>query len=127
MVRTNLEERMSDLSHIFKAYDIRGKVGTELTPEICKNIGRAFADWLPTKGIVAVGRDMRPDSEQLTKAFIEGLTEQGLDVWDIGMVTSDMSYFAVGKFNLAGSAVITASHNRSEERRVGKECRCRGS
>ncbi len=105
---------MQDIAHIFKSYDIRGKVGTELTAETCESIGRAFADWLPVKGIVAVGRDMRPDSEELSKAFIKGLTEQGLDVWDVGMVTSDMSYFAVGKFNLAGSAVITASHNTGD-------------
>lgn len=105
---------MQDISHIFKSYDIRGKVGSELTPEVCEAIGRAFADWLPMAGVVAVGRDMRPDSEELTKAFIKGLTEQGRDVWDIGMVTSDMSYFAVGKFDLAGSAVITASHNPGE-------------
>ncbi len=105
---------MQDISNIFKSYDIRGKVGTELTAETCESIGRAFADWLPVKGIVAVGRDMRPDSEELSKAFIKGLTEQGLDVWDVGMVTSDMSYFAVGKFDLAGSAVITASHNTGD-------------
>ena len=105
---------MQDIAHIFKSYDIRGKVGTELTPETCEDIGRAFADWLPVKGVVAVGRDMRPDSEELTKAFIKGLTEQGTDVWDVGLVTSDMSYFAVGKFDLAGGVVITASHNPGE-------------
>jgi phosphomannomutase len=100
-----------DISAIFKAYDIRGKVGTELTPETVTAIGKAFADWLPTEGIVAVGRDMRPDSAQLAAALIAGLTEQGRNVWDLGEITSDMSYFAVGKFNLAGAAVVTASHN----------------
>jgi len=100
-----------DFSSIFKAYDIRGKVGSELTPEFTENVGRVFADWLPTEGIVAVGRDMRPDSAQLTEAFIKGLCHQGKDVWDIGQVTSDMIYFAIGKYNLAGGAVITASHN----------------
>lgn len=96
---------------IFKAYDIRGKVGDQLNSESVKLIGRAFAGWLPTQGIVAVGRDMRPDSESLAKAFIDGLVEQGYDVWDIGQVTSDMIYFAIGKWDLAGGAVITASHN----------------
>lgn len=96
---------------IFKAYDVRGKVGSELNDEVCKRIGSAFADFLPTKGIVAVGRDMRPDSEALAKAMIAGLRAQGRDVWDIGQVTSDMVYFAVGTFNLAGGAMITASHN----------------
>jgi len=96
---------------IFKAYDIRGKVGSELTPEFSKNLGKAFADWLPSTGAVAVGRDMRPDSAELAEALIDGLTTQGRNVIDIGLVTSDMSYFAVGKYNLAGSAMITASHN----------------
>jgi phosphomannomutase len=99
---------------IFKSYDIRGKVGTELTEASSKDIARAFADWLPVAGVVAVGHDMRPDSASLAKAFIDGLREQGRDVWDIGMVTSDMIYFAIGKFDLAGGAVITASHNPGE-------------
>jgi phosphomannomutase len=96
---------------IFKSYDIRGKVGTELTEESSKQIAKAFADYLPEAGIVAVGHDMRPDSSSLAAAFIDGLREQGRDVWDIGLVTSDMIYFAIGKFDLAGGAVITASHN----------------
>lgn len=103
------------VSHIFKSYDIRGKVGEELTPELCRKIGRAFADWLSTEGPVAIGHDMRPDSRELADAFIAGMREQGRDVWDIGQVTSDMSYFAVGKFNLAGSAMITASHNPGKD------------
>lgn len=100
--------------NIFKAYDIRGKVGSELTVEGCESIARAFADWLPEKGIVAVGHDMRPDSAELAEAFMKGLQRQGRTVWDIGQVTSDMIYFAVGKFDLAGGAVITASHNPGE-------------
>lgn len=100
-----------DVSHIFMAYDIRGKVGSELSPELCVMVGRALADFLPTSGPVVVGRDMRPDSKQLADALIEGLRTQGRVVWDIGEVTSDMMYFAIGKFNLAGGAVVTASHN----------------
>ena len=102
---------MSDLSEIFKAYDVRGKVGSQLNKDTVRDIARAFADWLPTEGVVAVGHDMRPDSKDLASTFIQGLTEQGYDVWDIGLVTSDMIYFAVGKYSLAGGAVITASHN----------------
>jgi phosphomannomutase len=100
---------------IFKAYDIRGKVGTELTEESVEQIARAYANWLPVKGTVAVGHDMRPDSASLSKAFIKGLVEQGLDVWEIGQVTSDMIYFAVGRWDLAGGAVITASHNPGKD------------
>lgn len=101
----------SKFSDIFKAYDVRGKVGSQLNPQTTRDIARAFADWLPTEGIVAVGHDMRPDSAELAKTFMSGLEEQGYDVWDIGLVTSDMIYFAVGKYSLAGGAVITASHN----------------
>jgi len=106
---------MKVIPEIFKAYDVRGKVGSELTPEIVEMIGKAFADWLPTKGAVAVGRDMRPDSAELAAALIKGLTEQGRDVWDIGQVTSEMVYFATGKYGLAGGAVITASHNPGQD------------
>lgn len=102
------------VGHIFKSYDIRGKVGVELSPELCTDIGRAIADYLPEEGPVAVGRDMRPDSGELADALIAGLRKQGRTVWDIGQVTSDMIYFAVGKYDLAGGAVITASHNPGE-------------
>jgi phosphomannomutase len=107
---------------IFKAYDIRGKVGTELTADVAKRVGKAFADWLPTEGVVAVGRDMRPDSAELAKALMEGLREQGRNVLDIGLVTSDMIYFAVGNGKLAGGAMVTASHNPGEYNGI-KLCR----
>src|SRR6476659_326342 len=100
---------MQDLTHIFKAYDIRGKVGSELTPELVHKIGQAFADWLPTEGPVVVGHDMRPDSKALSQELIQGLSLQGREVWDIGLATSDMVYFSPAKYNLAGGAMITAS------------------
>jgi phosphomannomutase len=99
------------INNIFKAYDVRGKVGTELTADVANRIGKAMADWLPEQGSVAVGHDMRPDSRELADSFIDGLRAQGRDVIDIGQITSDMVYFAVGKWELAGGAVITASHN----------------
>ncbi len=107
---------------IFKAYDIRGKVGTELTPDVAEAVGKAFADWLPTEGAVAVGRDMRPDSSALAAAFAQGLRVQGRDVVDIGQVTSDMIYFAVGSGGLAGGAMVTASHNPGADNGI-KLCR----
>ena len=119
------------ISHIFKSYDIRGKVGSELTPAVSKAVGQAFADWLPHEGAVAVGRDMRPDSGELADALIAGLRQQGRAVIDIGEVTSDMIYYAVGHLELAGGAMVTASHNpgiyngiklcRDEARPVGLE------
>lgn len=112
----------ADISAIFKSYDIRGKVGTELTPAVAEAVGKAFADWLPTGGAVAVGRDMRPDSAELADAIIAGLRTQGRDVIDIGQVTSDMIYFAVGHLQLAGGAMVTASHNPGEYNGI-KLCR----
>ncbi len=108
--------------NIFKAYDIRGKVGTELTGDVARLVGSALAEWLPNAGTVAVGRDMRPDSAELAAAVIEGLVQQGRDVLDIGQVTSDMIYFAVGHNNLAGGAMVTASHNPGADNGI-KLCR----
>ena len=113
---------MQIVSEIFKAYDVRGKVGSELTPAVNQAIGRALADWLPKKGAVAVGRDMRPDSAELAEAVIKGLQLQGRNVIDIGEVTSDMIYFAVGHLDLAGGAMVTASHNPGEYNGI-KLCR----
>lgn len=113
---------MIDLTPIFKAYDVRGKVGDELNPTVVEAIGKAFAVWLPNQGAVAVGRDMRPDSAELAEALIAGLRAQGRDVIDIGEVTTDMIYFAVGNQQLAGSAVVTASHNPGEYNGI-KFCR----
>jgi phosphomannomutase len=110
------------ISSIFKAYDVRGKVGTQLTVEVAESIGKALADWLPEQGIVAVGRDMRPDSAELAAAVIKGLNDQGRDVIDIGEVTSDMIYFAVGSLKLAGGAMVTASHNPGADNGI-KLCR----
>jgi len=110
------------MENIFKAYDIRGKVGSELSDEVLEKIGKAFADFLPNEGTVAVGRDMRPDSKNLADNLIKGLVAQGRDVIDIGEVTSDMIYFATGSLKLAGGAMITASHNPGEYNGI-KLCR----
>jgi phosphomannomutase len=108
--------------NIFKAYDVRGKVGSELSAAVANSIGKALADWLPNQGMVAVGRDMRPDSAELAGAVIDGLRAQGREVIDIGEVTSDMIYFAVGNLKLAGGAMITASHNPGKDNGI-KLCR----
>lgn len=113
---------MSSLDNIFLAYDVRGRVGVDLTTQVSQSIGRALGDWLPNPGAVAVGHDMRPDSADLANALINGLRQQGRDVIDIGQVTSDMIYFAVGSLNLAGGAMITASHNPGEYNGI-KFCR----
>jgi phosphomannomutase len=107
---------------LFKAYDIRGLVGTELTNEIAESVGRALADYLPEEGPVCVGYDMRPDSVELAANVRAGLVRQGRAVYDIGEVTSDMIYFAVGYLKAAGGAMITASHNPGQYNGI-KLCR----
>ena len=97
---------------VFKAYDIRGLSGTELTADLAYAVGRAVGDYLPEVGPVIVGRDMRTDSLELQTALIKGLTEQGRDVWNVGLVSTDMVYFGVGHFpESAGGVIVTASHN----------------
>jgi phosphomannomutase len=95
---------------IFKAYDVRGIYGEDLTDEIAYRIGRAAAQYLNVSQI-AVGRDMRLSSPQLAAALIRGITDQGNDAIDLGMTTTDELYFAVGKFNYPAGVMITASHN----------------
>ena len=104
-------EPMKITESIFKAYDIRGISGTELTNEVAEAVGRGLADYLPKEGPVAVGYDMRPDSFELASHVRAGLVKQGRDVVDIGCVASDMIYFAVGSLGTAGGAMVTASHN----------------
>jgi phosphomannomutase len=95
---------------IFKAYDVRGIYGQDLTDEIAYRIGRAAAQYLSVPEI-AVGRDMRLSSPQLASALIQGITDQGVNAIDLGMTTTDELYFAVGKFNYSAGVMITASHN----------------
>lgn len=103
-------------SSIFKAYDIRGLVDKELTPDFAFATGVAVARFLEQErepGTVVIGEDMRPSSPTLATAFSAGVTSQGLDVIRIGLASTDMLYFASGKLNLPG-AMFTASHNPAE-------------
>jgi phosphomannomutase len=95
---------------IFKAYDVRGVYGESLTEDVAYSIGRATAQYLDVSEI-AVGRDMRLSSPQITKALIQGITDQGVNAIDLGLTTTDQLYFAVGKFNYSAGAMVTASHN----------------
>lgn len=104
------------IPNIFKAYDIRGLVGSELTKQFAFSVGVAFAKFLEGErepGTVVIGEDMRPSSPELADAFASGVTSQGLDVIRIGLASTDMLYFAAGKLNLPG-AMFTASHNPAE-------------
>jgi phosphomannomutase len=98
-----------DLSAVFKAYDIRGLVGTQLDPDVVGAIGTAFARLVGGPAIV-IGHDMRASSPELASAFAAGAQREGIDVIMMGLASTDMLYFASGHLNLPG-AMFTASHN----------------
>ncbi|HMB53206.1 MAG TPA: phosphomannomutase/phosphoglucomutase [Thermoanaerobaculia bacterium] len=104
------------MAGIFKAYDIRGVYGADLDETTARQVGLAFQhvlddDDLAKSNAVVVGRDMRSHSAGLAEALIDGLTAAGLDVLDVGLVTTPMNYFAVGHLGAAGGIQVTASHN----------------
>src|ERR687893_1887546 len=100
---------------IFKAYDIRGVYPESLNEGVAREIGRAFVNYLGLTGSrVLVARDMRLSGEALGEAFIAGVTGAGADVLDIGLVSTDALYFAVGHLEEPGGAMVTASHNPKE-------------
>lgn len=100
---------------IFKAYDIRGIYGEDLTEGIFYKIARAYVRFAGLEGgKVVVGRDCRKSSDALFAAFAKGVTDEGADVIDIGLASTPMSYFANGSLGANGSAMITASHNTKE-------------
>jgi len=102
-----------DIPDIFKAYDIRGLVDGELSPDFAFAVGSAFARFLEIErepSTVIIGEDMRPSSPELAEAFSAGVTSNGTNVIRIGLASTDMLYFAAGSKNLPG-AMFTASHN----------------
>ena len=98
---------------IFKAYDIRGIYGQDLTDDIFYKIARAYAKFAGVRKVV-VARDCRTHSEPLFAAFAKGLTDVGVDVIDVGRASTPMSYFANASLKADGSVMITASHNTKE-------------
>jgi len=94
----------------FKAYDIRGKLGTELNEEIAYKVGRAYGQIYQPKTIV-IGCDIRLTSEALKQATIRGLNDAGVDVLDLGMTGTEEVYFAAFHLDVQGGIEITASHN----------------
>ena len=104
------------LDTIMKAYDVRGLVDQEITPDFSFALGGAFARFLAEErepATVVIGEDMRPSSPLLAQAFADGVTSQGFDAIRIGLASTDMAYFASGTLNLPG-AMFTASHNPAE-------------
>ncbi|MGA8265164.1 MAG: phosphomannomutase, partial [Ignavibacteriaceae bacterium] len=97
----------------FKAYDIRGKVPSELNTELAYKIGRAYGNYLNAKKIV-IGHDIRKSSVDISNALAKGLNESGSDVIDIGLCGTEMIYFGTTHFSADGGIMITASHNPPE-------------
>ncbi|PIE31352.1 MAG: phosphomannomutase/phosphoglucomutase [Ilumatobacter coccineus] len=100
---------MNTLDQIVQAYDVRGTVPDQFNPEIAHALGVAFARFARAEAII-VGRDMRHSGESLAESFAAGVNEHGVDVIDIGLVSTDLMYFASGSLDLPG-VMITASHN----------------
>ena len=103
---------------IFRQYDIRGIVGKDLTPDVARAVGRAYATYLTEhskkRGAVAVGRDNRPSGSSLRDGLVEGITGSGVDVVDIGIVPTPLNYWALHNLDVAGGIQITGSHNPPE-------------
>jgi len=101
-----------DLDAIVKAYDVRGTVPDQFNAEVAYALGVAFARFTGGPRVL-VGRDMRPSGPELVDAFARGAMEQGVDVVDLGLVSTDLLYFAAGTLDAPG-AVFTASHNPAQ-------------
>jgi phosphomannomutase len=97
----------------FKAYDIRGKVPLELNTDLAYKIGRAFAKYINAKKVV-VGYDIRKSSQEICEALINGLTDAGCNVVNIGLCGTEMIYFSTPYLDADGGIMITASHNPPE-------------
>ena len=104
--------------HVFREYDIRGLVKTELTPEFAEQLGRGFGSYLLEKNAgaqaIVLGRDHRLSSEALAAAFSRGVRSYGIDVIAIGVVPTPVTYFAAHTLPVDGLCMITGSHNPPE-------------
>jgi phosphomannomutase len=100
------------LDTIVKAYDVRGTVPDQLNGAVAHALGVGFAAFTGAD-VVVIGRDMRPSGVELTEEFARGLMEQGVDVIDLGLASTDMIYFAAGRLDAPG-AIFTASHNPAQ-------------
>ncbi len=98
---------------IFKAYDIRGLVPSELDTDLARKIGHAFARLLSAKRLV-IGQDMRTHSPRLADAVADGIRDAGCDVVRLGLASTPMAYFAIGSLECDGGLCVTASHNPGE-------------
>ena len=102
--------------HVFRAYDVRGLVGPDINPDVFRQVGRAYATLIRRNGgrRIAVGQDNRLSSKDLKAGFVDGVRAGGIDVVDVGLVTTPILYFATAHWKLDGGANITGSHNPIE-------------
>jgi phosphomannomutase len=98
---------------VFKAYDVRGIYPTQLDEEGAYAIGRGYVEQFEPKRM-AVGRDMRLSGPQMQAAAMQGAADAGAEVLDLGLIGTEMLYFAVGELGLDGGITVTASHNPKE-------------
>ncbi|EKD62562.1 MAG: phosphomannomutase, partial [uncultured bacterium] len=101
-------------SSIFKAYDIRGIYPDTVNDELAYKIGQAFVAVTNPQSEVLVGLDVRLHSPTLTQNLIKGILDAGVNVVDVGFMSTDMLYFGVGKYKTDGGVQVTASHNPPE-------------
>ncbi|PIS07362.1 phosphomannomutase [Candidatus Berkelbacteria bacterium CG10_big_fil_rev_8_21_14_0_10_43_13] len=99
---------------IFKAYDIRGVYPESINEDLAYKIAQGYVEIIKPEGKVAVGYDVRNSSPALHAEVVRGLTDAGVDVVDIGLISTEMLYFAVGQYGYAGGITVTASHNPKE-------------
>src|SRR3989338_5588542 len=95
---------------IFRDYDIRGIYPSEINEKTFFFLGRALAVYLKVSKI-AVGRDTRLSSPSLFNALVSGIMEQGTDVIDLGLISTEMNYFASGFYRFPANVIVSASHN----------------
>ena len=107
---------MEIAKHIFRGYDIRGIYGNDLNEEVAYKVGQGFGSYISelgkTKAIV--GRDNRTHSLSMQKALIDGILSTGIDVVDIGLVTTPMYYYSWIHLGIPSGMMVTASHNPKE-------------
>ncbi|MDR3231846.1 MAG: phosphomannomutase/phosphoglucomutase [Synergistaceae bacterium] len=102
--------------NIFREYDIRGVADADLTDEVVLTIGKSFGTWLGERGVrkIAVGGDVRLSTGRIRQAIAQGVTSTGIDVVEIGVVTTPILYWSLYHLNLEGAVMVTGSHNPSD-------------
>jgi len=115
-IKTEAQSIVSINPGIFREYDIRGITGTDIDEEVFKIIGKAYGTYMKNLGTsrLSIGRDCRLSSPELAGAMTRGINSTGIDVLDIGMVSTPMLYFSLYNLKVDGGVMITASHNPGE-------------